>query len=81
MATADAGKLRAMITPWSSVVGHSITLAMPDGRVVAQLAIMSPAGPPDGKSQREWLREVGEHVCWCVNEELDNPRQTVPGGE
>lgn len=70
----DAGQLRAMITPWSSMVGHSIRLTAPDGRVVAQLAIMAPAGGPDGKAAREWMREVGEHVCWCINEELDNPR-------
>lgn len=74
----DAGKLKAMLTPWSSTVGHSIVMTAPDGRVVAQMAIMSPQGPPPGKNFQEWTREVGEHVCWCINEELDVPRHGKP---
>jgi hypothetical protein len=59
--------LRAMVAPYSSVVGQSVVLVDADGRVVAQLAVMTPAGPPPGMSARAYQEQVAADVAAKIN--------------
>lgn len=60
-------KVRAMVAPYSSVVGQSVALIGADGRVVAMLAGTTPAGPPPGEDHREFSGRIAKLVADKIN--------------
>lgn len=60
--------MRARLVPYSSVVGQSITLhSEPDGPVIAQLAVMTPAGPPPGEDHSTFQKRIAKLVADAIN--------------
>ncbi len=60
--------MRAKLVPFSSVVGQSITLhAEPNGPVIAQLAVMAPAGPPPGEDHATYVKRISKVVADAIN--------------
>lgn len=46
-----ANQPRAVVVPFSSMVGSSVTIHAPEGRVVGQLAILNTSGPDDTRDE------------------------------
>ncbi len=59
--------LRAKLVPYSSIVGKSITLHGEEGQVVAQLAVMTPAGPPPGEDHKQFVERIAKIVAAAIN--------------
>jgi hypothetical protein len=60
--------MHARIVPHSSIVGTSITLHNGPGEpVIAQLAVMAPAGPPPGQDHREYVQRIARLVADAIN--------------
>lgn len=59
--------VRAMVAPLSSVVGQSVVLIGEDGRVVGQLAVMAPAGPPPGVEHGDYVNALAADVAAKIN--------------
>ncbi len=59
--------LTAKLVPYSSMVGKSITLHADDGRVIAQLAVMAPAGPPPGEDHKAFTERIAKVVADAIN--------------
>lgn len=60
--------MHARLTPYSSVVGQSITLHNGPGEpVIAQLAVMAPAGPPPGEDHRAYVERIAKAVADAIN--------------
>lgn len=57
----------ATVVPYSSVVGSSITLGGGDGPIFAQLAVLTPNGPPPGESHREFSERIAKIVAEAIN--------------
>lgn len=73
VAVADDGgtmsqKMHAKLVPYSSVVGQSIAICNgPEGRVVAQLAVMAPSGPPMGEDHKAFVQRIARIVADAIN--------------
>lgn len=60
--------MHAELVPWSSIVGQSITLrAGPGERVIAQLAVMAPTGPPPGEDHKTYVQRIAKAVADAIN--------------
>ena len=60
--------MHAKLTPYSSVVGQSITLHNgPGDPVIAQLAVMAPAGPPPGEDHKTYTQRIAKLVADAIN--------------
>ena len=60
-------RMRAMIAPYSSVVGQSIGLIGEEGQVVAMLSVTAPAGPPPGEDHEEFVGRIAKAVALAIN--------------
>lgn len=60
-------KMRAALVPYSSVVGQSISITGHDGRVIAQLSVMTPAGPPPGEDHKAFAGRIAKLVVDKIN--------------
>ena len=60
--------MRAAVVPYSSIVGTSITLHTRHGEtVVAQLAVLTPAGQLPGEDQRAFAERIAHAVADAIN--------------
>lgn len=60
--------MHARVVPHSSIVGSSITLhAGPGEPVMAQLAVMAPAGPPPGEDHKQFVERIAKIVAAAIN--------------
>lgn len=57
----------AKVVPYSSIVGQSISLQDIDGRVIAQLNVMAPAGPPPGESHADYVKRLAAYIAGKLN--------------
>ena len=55
--------LKARPVRYSSVVGSSVMLTSPDGRMVAQLMVMLPGMDADGATRREAMIEIAQRTA------------------
>ena len=55
--------LTALPVRYSSVVGSSVMLSAPDGRVVAQLMVRLPGVDADGATRRETMVEIAQRTA------------------
>lgn len=61
-------RMHAQLVPYSSIVGQSITLHnMPGDPVIAQIAVMAPAGPPPGESREAFVKRIAKAVADAIN--------------
>jgi hypothetical protein len=58
--------IRAELVPYSSIVGQSIVLRGMDG-VFAQLAVLTPNGPPPGETHQEYSGRIAKLVADAIN--------------
>ena len=61
--------MRARLVPYSSVVGQAIAILGEDRQIVAQLAVMAPAGAPAGETHREFTERIARDVAAKINGE------------
>lgn len=60
--------MHARLVPFSSIVGQSITLhSEPDGPVIAQLAVLAPAGPPPGEDYKAFALRIAQAIADKIN--------------
>lgn len=60
--------MHAKLVPYSSVVGHSITLhSGPDQPTIAQLAVLVPSGPPPGEDHKSFSERIAKLVIAAIN--------------
>lgn len=60
--------MHARLVPYSSVVGQSITLHNGPGEpVFAQLAVLTPAGPPPGEDPKAFAQRIARLVVEAIN--------------
>lgn len=59
--------ITAKLVPYSSTVGQSITLQTFDGPVFAQLAVLTPNGPPPGEDHRQFSERIARLVADAIN--------------
>jgi hypothetical protein len=60
--------MRARLVPFSSIVGQSITLhAASVGPVIAQLAVLTPAGPPPGEDRKAYSQRIAQAIADKIN--------------
>jgi hypothetical protein len=60
--------MEARIVPYSSIVGQSITLHVAgEPKVIAQLAVMAPAGPPPGESHQAYVQRLAKMIADAIN--------------
>ena len=59
--------LRATLVPWSSIVGQSIRITQGDGAVVAQLAVLTPNGPPPGEDHKSYAGRIAQVIADKIN--------------
>lgn len=60
--------MHAVVVPYSSVVGQSITLHNgPGERVIAQIAVMAAAGPPPGEDHKAFVQRIAKAVADAIN--------------
>lgn len=60
--------MHARLVPYSSIVGQSISLHNGPGEpVIAQLAVMAPAGPPPGEDHKTYVLRIAQAVADAIN--------------
>lgn len=60
--------MHAKLVPWSSIVGQSITLHNGPGEpVIAQIAVMAPAGPLPGEDHKAFTERIAKLVAAAIN--------------
>ena len=60
--------MEARLVPYSSVVGQSISLHNPgEPKVIAQLVVMAPAGPPPGEDHRSYVERLAKVIADAIN--------------
>ena len=60
-------KIRAVIMPYSSVVGQSVVLIGAEGQVVVQLSVLIPNGPPPGEDHKQYSGRIAKFVADRIN--------------
>lgn len=61
--------IHARLVGYSSIVGQSITLHNGfGGEVIAQLSILTPAGPPPGEDHKTYARRIAQSVADAIND-------------
>lgn len=62
-----SASMHAKLVPYSSIVGSSIMLDCA-GHEFAQLAILTPKGPPPGESHRAFSERIAKMVADAIND-------------